>query len=355
VKARFLECKSVASASFGQVYTPRSRIETLDERSTGQPIMRRILISLFLAVLTLSWMPARAAGVLTVPPGNRNAEQPDIPGASVRRTKGTNSTFERKYQKVRQLLATDTKLMSKIKSISRAYGIEPIHVIGAIVGEHTYNVDAYDGLQSYYVKAASYAGESFRFAYGGEDVDDFVARPQFARCNAKTESYTLWTCREDIWESEFRGKSVDGKSYPNNRFSAVFFQPFYAGQTFGLGQVNPLTALMLSDSVSRISGIPKLNERKAADVYHAIMDPDLSLAFVAASIRTSIDDYRSIAGMDISSNPGLTATLYNLGNTRQRAAALAARNKGAGQPVWPEENYYGWLINDKLDDLKSLL
>jgi hypothetical protein len=317
--------------------------------------MRRILISLLVALFSLSWVPANAAGLLTVPAGNRNAEQPDIPGASVRRTKGTNGTFERKYQKVRELLATDKKLISKIKAVSRAYDIQPIHVIGAIVGEHTYNVDAYDGLQSYYIKAASYAGESFRFAYNGEDVDDFVARPQFARCNGKSESYGLWTCREDVWEEDFRGKTVGGKAFPNNRFSAVFFQPFYAGQTFGLGQINPLTALMLSDTVSRISGIPKLDEKKAADVYHAIMDPDLSLAFIAAGIKTSIDDYRSIAGMDISNNPGLTATLYNLGNPRKRAAALAARNRGAGQPVWPEENYYGWLINEKLDDLKSLL
>jgi len=321
----------------------------------GLPIVRRILISLLVAALSLAWLPARAAGVLVVPPGNRNAEQPAIPGASVRRTKGTNSTFERKYQKVRELLATDTRLMSKIKSTARAYGIDPIHVVGALVGEHTYNVDAYDGLQSYYVKAASYAGSSFRFAYNGEDVDDFVARPQFAACNGKSDSYSLWTCREDVWEADFRGKTVDGKSFPNNRFSAVFFQPFYAGQTFGLGQVNPLTALMLSDLVANTSGVAKLDERKAADVYNAIMDPDLSLAFVAAAIRKSIDDYRSIAGMDISHNPGVTATLYNVGNSRQRAAALAAKNRGAGQTVWPEENYYGWLINDKLDDLKSLL
>jgi hypothetical protein len=316
--------------------------------------VRRILISLLVAIVSLSWIPA-AYAIQTVPPGNRNAEQPDIPGASVRRTKGTNSTFERKYQKVRELLATDKQLMSKIKSVSAAYGIAPIHVIGALVGEHTYNVDAYDGLQSYYVKAASYAGESFRFAYNGESVDDFVARPQFAACNGKSDSYSLWTCRDDVWESDFRSKTVGGESFPNNRFSAVFFQPFYAGQTFGLGQVNPLTALELSDLVSRVSGIPKLNEKKAGDVYKAIMDPDLSLAFVAASVRKSIDDYRSIAGMDISDNPGITATLYNVGNTRQRAAALAAKNKASGQIVWPEENYYGWLINDKLDDLKSLL
>ncbi|KAA1175542.1 DUF1402 family protein [Rhizobium tropici] len=317
--------------------------------------MRRILITLLLAVASLSWMPAYADAATTVPPGNRNAEQPPVPGASVRRTRGTNSTFERKYQKVRELLATDTKLMAKIKSTARAYGIEPIHIIGALVGEHTYNVDAYDGLQSYYVKAASYAGQSFRFAYNGENVDDFVARPQFDACKGRQDSYALWTCREDVWEDDFRGKTVDGKSYPDNRFSAVFFQPFYAGQTFGLGQVNPLTALELSDLVSRTSGIAKLDEKDAGGVYKAIMDPDLSLAFVAASIRKSIDDYRSIAGMDISGNPGITATLYNLGNSRKRAAALAAKNRSSSQPVWPEENYYGWLINDKLSDLKSLL
>lgn len=315
--------------------------------------MRRLLKSLMIAVALLSSAPAFA--MQAVPAGNRHAEQPDIPGASIRRTKGTKSTFDLKYEKVHELLATDHELMSKIRKISSAYGINPIHVVGAIVGEHTYNVDAYDRLQAYYVKAASYAGESFRFAYDGENVDEFVARPQFAECRGKTDSYTLWSCREDVWESDFRGKTVGGTSFPNNRFSAVFFQPFYAGQTFGLGQVNPLTALMLSDLVSRVSGYPKLNEKNAGGVYKAIMDPDISLAFVAASIRRSIDDYKEIAGMDISGNPGLTATLYNVGNSRQRAAALAAKNRGGGTTVWPEENYYGWLINDKLDELQGLL
>lgn len=319
----------------------------------GKLIVRRLLTSLVIAATVLTAAPAFSMQL--VPPGNRNVEQPDVPGASVRRTKGTKTTFDRKYEKVRELLATDRELMAKIKKVSAAYGIDPIHVVGAIVGEHTYNVDAYDRLQSYYVKAASYAGESFRFAYDGENVDDFVKRPQFSACDGKTDSYTLWSCREDVWESDFRGKTVGGKSFPNNRFSAVFFQPFYAGQTFGLGQINPLTALMLSDLVNRVSGYDKLNEKDAGSVYKAIMQPDISLAFVAAAVRRSIDDYKQIAGMDISKNPGLTATLYNLGNSRQRAAALAAKNRASGETAWPEENYYGWLINDKLDELEPLL
>ncbi|MEN0106164.1 MAG: DUF1402 family protein, partial [Pseudomonas sp.] len=65
--------------------------------------------------------------------------------------------------------------------------------------------------------------------------------------------------------------------------------------------------------------------------------------------RRSIEDYRTIAKVDISKNPGITTTLYNVGGSQQRARALAARGG------WPEENYFGWFVNSKLDDLKKLL
>lgn len=321
--------------------------------------MRRLLLPLIALFSIVTIWAADAGAVTLVPSGNRHAEQPKVPGASARRTKAGRTTFDAKYDKVRDLLASDSELISKIKTTARAYGIAPIHMIGAIVGEHTYNVDAYDRLQNYYIKAASYAGNSFRFAYEGEKIDDFIARPEFVECNAKKGSYAEWTCRERVWQDSFRGKTVDGRDYPNNRLSAVFFQPFYAGQTFGLGQINPLTALELSDLVNQVSGYPKLDENDANGVYEAIMDPDKSLAYMAASIKMSIDDYRRIAGMDISGNPGITATLYNVGNPQERAYSLAHKNKqraASGQaPVLPEENYYGWLINDKLAELEGLL
>lgn len=307
-----------------------------------------------LAIATFCLTASQTIAATAIPPGNRNVEQPGIPGASVRRTKAGRTSFDAKFEKVRDLLANDRQLIGKIKQVSRAYGIAPIHMVGAIVGEHTYNVDAYDRLQSYYVKAAAYAGNSFQFGYDGETVAEFVGRPQFAECGGKKGSYAVWSCRERVWDIEFRGKSVGGKSFPNNRFSAVFFQPFFAGQTFGLGQINPLTALMLTDMVSRTSGYDRLDENNAAGVYEAIMDPDASLAYMAASIRHSIDAYKSIAGLDISGNPGVTATLYNVGNPDGRAAALAAKIQ-SGQAQWPEENYYGWLVNDKLSELESLL
>ena len=300
-----------------------------------------------LTILAGAGLAAPASAATLVPPGNRSVEQPPIPGASKRRTAKKRTTFERKYARIRDLLATDAKLRKRIKAVSGLYGIEPIHVAGALVGEHTYNVDAYDRLQTYAVKAVRYVKSEIDFEHDGESVSRFVERPQFAPCAGLEGSEALWTCRETVWRAEFKGKVVDGKAWPNDRFSAVFFQPFYAGQTFGLGQLNPLQALKMSDRVARVSGLRRLDARKGQKVYGAIMDPKASLHYVAATIRASIDAYGN-AGFDISRNPGITATLYNLGRPHARAAAT--RTRGA----LPRENYYGWLVNEKEAELRAL-
>lgn len=315
---------------------------------------RQILISA--AALWLCSSLAQAATV--VPEGNHFPEQPNIPDASTHRTAALKSSFEAKYQKVLDLLKNDDDLRSKIKKISAQYGISPLHMVGAIVGEHTYNVNAYDRLQTYYVKALAYVASDIVFENGGETVTDFVARPEFEKCNSLSGSEALWLCRERVWNTSFRGKTVGDTDFADSRFSAVFFQPFYAGQTFGLGQLNPLTALQMTDRVHSVSGLPTLDVKDAKQVYNTIMDPDLTLPYMAATIQNSIEAYKKIAGFDISNNPGLTATLYNLGDPEARASALKAENdrrKAAGEPEKvPEENYYGWLVNDKIADLKSL-
>ena len=319
--------------------------------------MRLAIIALaFLLVGQLGMAsPVQAGRIYVVPEGNRNSKQPKIPKASFRRTGAHDTTFEKKYQKVIEFLRDEKKILRKIKKTAEKYDIDPIHMIGALVGEHTYNIDVYDHLQTYYAKAAIYTGSAFRFEYDGETIADFVARPQFEPCKDKTESYDLWTCRQQIWKKQFAGKEIDGKKFPKDRFSTIFFQPFYVGQTFGLGQINPLTALKLSDLVNKTSGYRKLDANKAAKVYQAIMEPDISLAFMAAMIRKSIDEYHDIAGMDISKNPGITATLYNLGNPLEHALKLRSKMKRSGRRIWPRENYYGWLVNAKYDELRSLL
>lgn len=318
--------------------------------------MKKFFLIVFSLTLAVSALPSLAATL--VPPGNRNVEQPAIPGASSRRTQATNTTFQAKYRKVYALFRNDAKLRDKIRRAASAYGIDPMHIVGAIVGEHTYNVDAYDRLQTYYVKAISYLSSKLTFAYDGEDIGSFVQRPEFSGCAGRSGSYALWECREQVWNRDFRGKTVAGKQFPNDRFGATFFQPYYAGQTFGLGQLNPLTALQMSDLVNQVSGLPKLDVNDPNTVYKTIMDPDLTIDYVAATLKKSIEAYRDIAGFDISGNPGITATLYNIGSPEQRARALKAENarrQAAGEPQkLPEENYYGWLVNDKLPELEAL-
>lgn len=312
---------------------------------------------LVLALLMPGWVTT-AHAIVIVPEGNRSATQPGVPAGSAKRTKALKTTYEAKYRKVLALLRRDKALRKKISDTARAYDINPLHIAGAIVGEHTYNVDAYDRLQSYYVKAIAYLKSDFSFEYDGESVDEFIARPEFQTCTGQNTSYGLWTCRENIWNAKFRGKTINGKRFPRNRFSAVFFQPFYAGQTFGLGQLNPLTALQMSDLVHKTSKLPKLDHRNARLVYQTIMDPDLTLPYVAATLKTAIEAYQNIAGFDISNNPGLTATLYNVGDPEARAWSLKRKNikrKQAGKiPILPQENYYGWLVNEKLGELKTL-
>ena len=338
----------------------------LDSTGVRQLLLHRVRESLLtmqaktiLAAALAAILSALPASALTkVPEGNRNAEQPGIPAASAKRTAALKSSYEAKYEKVLNLLQSDAKLRSKIKSVSAQYGISPLHMAGAIIGEHTYNVDAYDRLQTYYVKALSYVSSDFTFEYNGEPVSDFVNRPEFDECKDGTGSNALWTCRERVWNATFRGKTVGNADFPDDRFSVVFFQPFYAGQTFGIGQLNPLTALQMTDTVAKISGLPKLDVGDSNEVYKTIMDPDLTLPYMAATIRNSIDAYERIAGFDISDNPGLTATLYNVGDPEARAYALKAENDrrmAAGEPEkLPEENYYGWLVNDKINDIKAL-
>ena len=57
------------------------------------------------------------------------------------------------------------------------------------------------------------------------------------------------------------------------------------------------------------------------------MDPDISLHYMAAVIQDAIEAYKSVGKVDISKNPGVTATLYNLGDPWSRAAAF--RRSGA--------------------------
>ena len=318
-------------------------------------------LSIFMAAvfIGLALPPVVAAEVITVPPGNRNDKRPNTPGLSKLWTAFiSRAPYEVKYRQIYSMLQRDKQLLGKIKKVSSIYGIDPIHMIGAIVGEHTYNVDGLDSLQGYYVKAALYVDLDMSFSYKRETADNFFKRPQFERCLQYKSSYEVWDCRSVIWKTQFQGKRVDGKSFRNERIQRIFFKPGIAGLTFGLGQMSPFAVLMVNEYVHKKSGLPLLDINRANEVYQAVMDPDKTIHYMAAHIRISIDLYRKIAGFDISKNPGVTATLYNLGDSATRARQLRAENDKRNQKgqaiAYPEENFYGWLANDRVDELRRL-
>ncbi|MGV1791408.1 DUF1402 family protein [Rhizobium sp. A37_96] len=310
--------------------------------------------ALGLLIISLLTSASFAHELVRVPAGNRNSSQPPIPNTSVLRAKAFNTTYEEKYQKIVGVLRDDKDLMASIRKAAQAYQIDPIHIVGALVGEHTYNITIVNRVKSYYVKALAYSQSDFKFSYKDVTVQSFVKRPEFAHCDAFTGSAQLWECRDETWDGSFRGKVVDGVTYENMTFQRAFFQPFFAGQTFGLGQISPLTALEVTDLVHATSGLPKLSVDDPQAIYRDIMDPDRSVIYIAAIVRDAIDAYRA-QGFDITDNPGLTATLYNVGQPRRRALALRQAADAAGGKKLPEENYYGWLVNDRLPELRGLL
>jgi hypothetical protein len=325
--------------------------------------LRRIVVLLAVSAafaLSLAAPPARA-DVIVVPPGNRSEKQPKIYAGSKFLTAVRNSgSFNDKYKRVYAVFANNPKLVARIKAVSARYGIDPIHVIGAIVGEHTYNIDTFDTLQDYYVKALQYADNTtLEFAYKGQTAEELFAKPQFAKCEQIKNNYEKWDCRQTVWTRQFMGKMVDGRLYIKDRLHRVFFKPAFGGQTFGFGQLSPVAALMVTDVTNAKAGLPLLSIDDPSEVYEQIMSPDTSLDYVAANIRVEIDLYKRIAGFDISQNPGITATLYNLGDAATRARELKAENdQRAAQgkpPLFPQENFYGWLVNDKEAELRALL
>ncbi len=260
-----------------------------------------------------------------------------LPQATQERLRATRGEVPLKLKRTIRVLKSD-RLIPKIKRTAAAYGIDPIHIVGAIVGEHAFNYDIRDDLQ----QVALQFGRRMRtveFSCGSVPLETVLAQPQFAQCKGSSNSY--WTCVDKVWFTKVRGRVVDGVRMPRRNLTEACFNPFSTGQTYGLGQLSPVTALKMMDTTK----LPKLSYKDADKLYERIIDPDESISVIAAVIVDSIKAYRSV-GVDISNRPGITATLYNLGDPWTRAR----RSNGN-----PKVNYYGAFVEDHIDVLYDLL
>ena len=275
---------------------------------------------------------------------------------------GLKLALETKYQKTIRSLARDPDTLMEIHIAARAFGIDPVLVLGNVIGEHTFNVGLVDSVQSLIVLSASWGAKwALRFQSNGTSLVDLVRMPQFDRCRPRYETShaEYWDCVGWIWETQFRGKTVHGVTYQNNGFRLSFFNPVGSGLTYGLGQMDPIRALMVTDMVNKTSGHRLLSIERPEEIYTDIINPRIVVYYVAANIRLAIDAYYSIAHMDISGNAGIVASLYNLGKEKHFARSRYEDNiqrLRKGLPIeLARESYYGFFVNEKEHELRRLL
>lgn len=339
-KKIYLACFALLSFSAMAGAQEGSSFEVTDSPSYEQYVNRQVRIS--------------------VPPGNRNQTMPAYGESTagfltrylVKRNISPDEAelqqmkaIELKYQNSIRVLKKEN-VIAMVKEIAPLYGVAPIHVLGAIVGEHTFNVDIFDRLQSYSVRLEQWTN------YLGSNrhkVVEVVENPAYRDCGLLESRYEYWTCLMERWEKKNGGS-----------FMMRYFDPTMGGKTYGLGQMSPLRALMLTDIVRKVRpDFPELTPYDASELYETVLTPERAVHYVAANIAVAIHYYRKIAGFDLANNPGVTATLYNLGREKKKATELYEANKKSlqknGVLIYPKESHYGWWINYKQAELEEML
>ncbi|PLX35689.1 MAG: hypothetical protein C0605_08795 [Hyphomicrobiales bacterium] len=339
--------------------------------ATGRRVPARLCAMALLAGLLCAAAPAEAVSysqykrhriVVKVDPGNAQKKSPAVSRQSLTARRKTRTNINNKVTAIFRFFQREKKLILKIKAIAATYKIDPLHILGAIAGEHAFNVDVYDKVQHYAMKSITFAGNrfvSFSCRKCRMSLDEFLKLDALKPCKRKLGSDRYWNCVENIWIRSYYNRTVDGRKFPRLRFNEAFFNPYALGQTYGLGQLSPLSALKATDLTHKIGGLAKLDSTDPAKVYAHIMDTEKNLHYIAATIRNAISIYRRTANFDISKNAGLVATLYNLGHVRRRAAKLYAANlkllKAGKALQYPQVNYYGWFVNAHRTRLQRLL
>ncbi len=321
-------------------------------------MMQRAAFLVLLAALAFG-APARAASVTMDPPGNRNAEQPPIPGGSASRTRAMKTTYDAKYERVYQLLKTDDGLRRKIRAAAARYQIDPMHIVGALVGEHTYNVDVYDRLQTYYVKAISYLKSALSFDYHGESLGSpDLARPSSATARALRQLRSLGLPRARLERHvprQGRGRArLSERQVRRHVLPALLRRP----------DLRDRPAQPADGAADERSGAPGVRpaaarlQRSAAGLPHDHGSrPDAGICRGdAAQGDRRLSRHRRLRHFRQSGHHRDALQCRQTRRRGPRSCGPKTRKRRAQglKPKLPEENYYGWLVNEKLPELQQL-
>ncbi|MGH7550594.1 MAG: DUF1402 family protein [Gemmatimonadota bacterium] len=126
--------------------------------------------------------------------------------------------------------------------------------------------------------------------------------------------------------------------------------------TLGPAQVSFRLALQYELVVAERLGRSPRNVKQVLD---AVTSVPGNLEYAAALIAEAQADYRDLARFDIRGNPGVLATLYQLGSPAVRARRLADENRvrrARGESVQPPQvNAYGAFVNRHAGEIATIL
>ncbi len=115
----------------------------------------------------------------------------------------------------------------------------------------------------------------------------------------------------------------------------------------GIGQIKIEAAEPVEPLLAKIEGRPQRDYRQ---IEESLKDPEQSIKYGAAIIRTCQDAYKA-QGFDISENIPVLASLYNLGKCTRRAADAKERADRSGKTYAPQPNYFGYFVKNWLGDI----
>ena len=263
-------------------------------------------------------------------------------------TESDLNTLDVKFKKVVETLKKEN-VFEKIKQIAPQYGLSPESVAASIIGEHVFNVTIIDKFQTYFINIYSKWLDKhssikplFLKLLKEKDVAEILS--------LDISDYEKWDSIMNLYNQKYRGKN----DYPDKSFIMTFFNPYGAGLTYGLGQLSPARVLLTNDLAIKYGGLKKINYENTEDLYYATLDVDTNIHYVAASNLAAIITYKKYANFDISNNIGVIATLFNLGAEKRRAQDLAKINVNNSKIQFPVENFYGWYMNKKENEIKQI-
>ncbi len=235
-------------------------------------------------------------------------------------------------------------LLQEAVRLSKIFQIDPLDILAPIIGENSFNGFIDRTIQDSYHKMIQQSD----IEKMSEKMSQITNNTEAQKClSSNISNYWKWRCVIFY--------SVNSANNSNGDLIRGFYS--FSGPksgTFGIGQVQPFLLWSLNDIVVAKTKYAKFELNDLDKPMHIIFNNKEMLAYIAANAVVSIQVYKSVAGVDISKNSGLTTTLYNLGDEYKRAYNLKLQ-KNYSADTMPQVNYMGWYVNTFEQKIRSYL